>query len=216
MKGKTLIDAIDVMQPRARTSAKPLRLPIHKVHEIAGVGTVAVGCVQAGTLSIGMSITLAPSGVTAEVVSIEKHHWEAEKAREREIVSFSIGDNGPVSRGDVASDSDNDPATSCKSFEVRLIARGPINNGDTFTVYCHTAHAECTLETIRSMDRRTDEIIEDQPSVVHPGHAAVVKMTPINPICVERHSDYEDLGHVVIRSSGKTFGFGTVVGVEKN
>merc|ERR1711890_136735 len=48
--GKTLLDAIDAIEPPTRPTDKPLRLPLQDVYKIGGIGTVPVGRVETGTI----------------------------------------------------------------------------------------------------------------------------------------------------------------------
>src|SRR5258706_203001 len=70
-KGKTLLDAIDAIEPPSRPSDKPLRLPLQDVYKIGGIGTVPVGRVETGIIKAGMVVTFAPTNVTTEVKSVE-------------------------------------------------------------------------------------------------------------------------------------------------
>ncbi|KAJ1796688.1 translation elongation factor EF-1 alpha [Coemansia sp. RSA 2399] len=55
--GKTLVDAIDAIEPPVRPSDKPLRLPLQDVYKIGGIGTVPVGRVEAITFLFGPLIS---------------------------------------------------------------------------------------------------------------------------------------------------------------
>ena len=66
--GKTLLEAIDAIQPPADPKDLPLRLPVQDVFKIGGVGTVAVGQVQTGTIKPGMVVTFAPTYLTTVVI----------------------------------------------------------------------------------------------------------------------------------------------------
>ena len=46
--GKTLLEAIDAIEPPSRNADKPLRLPLQDVYKIGGIGTVPVGRVESG------------------------------------------------------------------------------------------------------------------------------------------------------------------------
>ncbi|KAG1242762.1 hypothetical protein G6F65_022839 [Rhizopus arrhizus] len=72
--GKTLLDAIDNIDPPTRPVDKPLRLPLQDVYKIGGIGTVPVGRVETGVIKAGMVVTFAPAAVTTEVKSVEMHH----------------------------------------------------------------------------------------------------------------------------------------------
>jgi elongation factor 1-alpha len=53
VKGKTLLDAIDAIEPPQRPTDKPLRLPLQDVYKIGGIGTVPVGRVETGIIKAG-------------------------------------------------------------------------------------------------------------------------------------------------------------------
>ena len=73
-KGKTLLEALNDLQPPKRPTDKPLRLPLQDVYKIGGVGTVPVGRVETGKIKAGMMVNFAPVGLTAECRSVEMHH----------------------------------------------------------------------------------------------------------------------------------------------
>ncbi len=60
--GKTLLEAIDAIDPPSRPTDKALRLPLQDVYKIGGIGTVPVGRVETGIIKSGMVVTFAPAG----------------------------------------------------------------------------------------------------------------------------------------------------------
>jgi elongation factor 1-alpha len=90
VKGKTLLDAIDAIEPPVRPHDKPLRLPLQDVYKIGGIGTVPVGRVETGIIKAGMVVTFAPSNVTTEVKSVEMHHEQLEQGNPGDNVGFNV------------------------------------------------------------------------------------------------------------------------------
>ena len=90
VKGKTLLDAIDAIEPPVRPSDKPLRLPLQDVYKIGGIGTVPVGRVETGVIKAGMVVAFAPSNVTTEVKSVEMHHEQLEQGLPGDNVGFNV------------------------------------------------------------------------------------------------------------------------------
>lgn len=90
VKGKTLLDAIDAIEPPTRPSDKPLRLPLQDVYKIGGIGTVPVGRVETGIIKAGMVVSFAPSNVTTEVKSVEMHHEQLEAGKPGDNVGFNV------------------------------------------------------------------------------------------------------------------------------
>ena len=90
VKGKTLLDAIDAIEPPVRPSDKPLRLPLQDVYKIGGIGTVPVGRVETGIIKPGMVVSFAPANVTTEVKSVEMHHEQLEQGMPGDNVGFNV------------------------------------------------------------------------------------------------------------------------------
>ncbi|KAJ2372790.1 translation elongation factor EF-1 alpha, partial [Coemansia sp. RSA 2603] len=177
--GKTLVEAIDAIEPPVRPSDKPLRLPLQDVYKIGGIGTVPVGRVETGVIKAGMDIR----------------------------------------RGNVCSDSKNDPAKAAASFTAQVIVMnhpGQISAGYAPVLDCHTAHIACKFqELIEKIDRRTGKVTETNPKFVKSGDAAIVKMIPSKPMCVESFTTFPPLGRFAVRDMRQTVAVGVIKSVEK-
>merc|ERR1711883_21118 len=146
--GKTLLEAIDAIDPPSRPVDKPLRLPLQDVYKIGGIGTVPVGRVETGVIKAGIVVTFAPANVTTEVKSVEMHHETLTEGLPGDNVGFNVKNVAvkDIRRGNVCSDSKNDPAKEAKSFNAQVIVLnhpGEIQNGYTPVLDCHTAHIAC-------------------------------------------------------------------------
>ncbi|KLO14431.1 translation elongation factor [Schizopora paradoxa] len=221
VKGKTLLEAIDAIEPPSRPSDRPLRLPLQDVYKIGGIGTVPVGRVETGIIKAGMVVTFAPSNVTTEVKSVEMHHEQLTEGKPGDNVGFNVKNVSvkDIRRGNVASDSKNDPAKEAASFKAQVIVLnhpGQISNGYSPVLDCHTAHIACKFETIEAkIDRRTGKTSEENPKFVKSGDACMVKMVPSKPMCVETFSDYAPLGRFAVRDMRQTVAVGVIKEVEK-
>merc|ERR1719327_2209974 len=219
--GKTLFEAIDAISPPVRPVSKPLRLPLQDVYKIGGIGTVPVGRVETGTIKAGMIVTFAPANVTTEVKSVEMHHETLDEGVPGDNVGFNVKNVSikDIKRGMVTSDSKNDPAKEAKAFNAQVIVLnhpGEIQKGYTPVLDCHTAHIACKFATlIEKIDRRSGKKIEDNPSKVKSGDAAIVEMIPSKPMCVEPFSQYAPLGRFAVRDMRQTVAVGVIKKVEK-
>jgi elongation factor 1-alpha len=238
VKGKTLLDAIDAIEPPVRPSDKPLRLPLQDVYKIGGIGTVPVGRVETGIIKAGMVVTFAPSNVTTEVKSVEMHHEQLEQGLPGDNVGFNVKwvftvcqmmqvlifmfrnvSVKDIRRGNVASDSKNDPAKEAASFNAQVIVLnhpGQIGAGYAPVLDCHTAHIACKFaELLEKIDRRTGKAIEQAPKFVKSGDACIVKLIPSKPMCVESYSEYPPLGRFAVRDMRQTVAVGVIKSVDK-
>ena len=131
-----------------------------------------------------MVVTFAPVNVTTEVKSVEMHHESLPEAGPGDNVGFNVKNVSvkDIRRGNVASDSKNDPAKEAKTFNAQVIVLnhpGEIGNGYSPVLDCHTAHIACKFtELLEKIDRRSGKKMEDFPKKVKSGDAAIVKMTP--------------------------------------
>jgi len=220
--GKTMFEALDAIIPPTRPDDKPLRLPLQDVYKIGGIGTVPVGRVETGKIKPGMVVTFAPSNVTTEVKSVEMHHESLPEAGPGDNVGFNVKNVSvkDIRRGNVASDSKNDPAKEAKSFKAQVIVLnhpGEIGNGYSPVLDCHTAHIACKFkELVEKIDRRSGKKMEDFPKKVKSGDAAIVNMVPSKPMCVEAFSQYPPLGRFAVRDMRQTVAVGVIKSVEKS
>merc|ERR1712137_1119360 len=122
-KGMTLLEALDSVIPPTRPTDKPLRLPLQDVYKIGGIGTVPVGRVETGIIKPGMVVTFAPNMLTTGVKSVEMHHESLPEAGPGDNVGFNVKNVSvkDIRRGNVASDSKNDPAREAKTFNAQVI-----------------------------------------------------------------------------------------------
>jgi elongation factor 1-alpha len=220
-KGPTLLEALDQLSEPKRPSDKPLRVPLQDVYKIGGIGTVPVGRVETGILKPGMVVTFAPTGVTTEVKSVEMHHEALTQATPGDNVGFNVKNVSvkDIRRGFVAGDSKNDPPVETANFLAQVIILnhpGQIHAGYAPVLDCHTAHIACKFEELVSkVDRRSGKVLEDAPKNVKSGDAAMVRLIPSKPMCVENFADYPPLGRFAVRDMRQTVAVGVIKEVTK-
>merc|ERR1711898_69493 len=179
------------------------------------------GRVETGIIKPGMVVTFAPSNVTTEVKSVEMHHESMPEATPGDNVGFNVKNVSvkEIRRGNVASDSKNDPAKEAVDFMAQVIIMehpGQISAGYTPVLDCHTAHIACKFSEItEKLDRRTAKKVEDNPKFVKKGDACMAKLVPTKPMCVEAFKSYAPLGRFAVRDMRQTVAVGVIKEVEK-
>jgi len=220
-KGPTLLEALDSITEPKRPSDKPLRVPLQDVYKIGGIGTVPVGRVETGVLKPGVTVTFAPAGVTTEVKSVEMHHVQLTEAQPGDNVGFNVKNVSvkDIRRGYVAGDSKQDPPQGTENFTAQVIIinhPGEIHNGYAPVLDCHTAHIACKFAEITSkIDRRSGKELEKLPKSVKSGDAAIVRLVPQKPMCVETFTEYPPLGRFAVRDMRQTVAVGVIKEVVK-
>ena len=220
-KGRTLLEALDELQPPKRPTEKPLRLPLQDVYKIGGIGTVPVGRVETGIMKPMDIVTFAPVNLTTEVKSIEMHHESLPEAQPGDNVGFNVKNVSvkDLRRGYVVGLLKNDPPMETGDFTAQVIILnhpGQICNGYAPVLDCHTAHIACKFEKIETkIDRRSGKELEKEPKFIKSGDAAIVKLAPSKPMCVEVFTEYPPLGRFAVRDMRQTVAVGVIKGVNK-
>merc|ERR1711997_1137561 len=159
--------------------------------------------------------------VATECKSVEMHHEQLAEAVPGDNVGFNVRNVSvkDIRRGNVASDSANDPAKEATMFKAQVIIMnhpGQISQGYSPVVDCHTAHVACRFDKLlEKIDRRTGKKVEDSPKFIKSGDAAIVEMLPSKPMCVETFSEYAPLGRFAVRDMRQTVAVGIIKEVTK-
>ncbi|MBD3213562.1 MAG: translation elongation factor EF-1 subunit alpha [Candidatus Lokiarchaeota archaeon] len=208
--GPTLIDAIDEFELPEKPVDKPLRVPIQDAYRIKGTGVVPVGRVETGVLKKGDQILIQPTGYKGEIRSIEMHHEEIPEAEPGDNIGFSIRGltMEDVHRGDVMGRPDNPPTviTPNGSFTGQVIViwhPTAVAQGYTPVIHAHTAQVAAKfVELKKKLDQKTGAVIEDSPKFIKKNEAAIVTMSPIKKLCLEKYEDIPEMGRFAVRDMG--------------
>jgi elongation factor 1-alpha len=217
-KGKTLVETLDELKAPPLPTDKPLRMPIQDVYNIKGVGAVPVGRVETGILKPGDKIVFMPSGKEGEVKSIEAHHEQLPQAGPGDNIGFNVRGitRQDVARGDVVGHP-NDKPTVAKEFIAQIVVLNhptaiPVNYTPVF--HLHTSQLSCRFaELQKKLDSKTGQVKEENPKFLKSGDAAIVKIIPTRPICVEEYKKFPQLGRFAIRDMGQTVAAGIIISV---
>ncbi|MEM3699454.1 MAG: translation elongation factor EF-1 subunit alpha [Candidatus Bathyarchaeia archaeon] len=219
-KGPTLLDALDVFEVPPKPLDKPLRIPVQDVYSITGVGTVPVGRVETGVLKEGDMVIFMPANKQAEVKSIEMHHTRIPRAEPGDNIGFNVRGvaKTDLRRGDVCGHVTN-PPTVAKEFIGQIIViyhPTAIAAGYTPVLHYHTGQVACRFtELIRKIDPRSGQVVEEKPSFLKTGDAAIVRMEPLHPISIETYTEFPELGRFAVRDMGTTIAAGVVKEITK-
>lgn len=226
-KGPTLYEALDMVEPPKPLIDKPFRLPIQKVYSIKGVGTVVTGRVESGVLKTGDDVLILPLGKKSKAFSIEMHHERLEEAKPGDNVGVNVKgiSRDEVKRGDVMCHPHSPPPVVGQLGDTiygYIIARficiwhpTSIAAGYTPVMHAHTLQVAVKfVELLKKIDPKTGEVVEEKPSFIRKGEAALVKLLPQKPCCLERFRDIPPLGRFAIRDMGRLIGVGVVEDIE--
>ena len=216
-KGKILLEQLDELFVPEKPTNLPLRLPIQDVYNITGIGVVPVGRVETGVMKIGQKIMIVPGregkGVPGEVKTIEMHHEQMKEANPGDNIGFSVRGIGKkdIARGDVLGPADNVPTVASEFTAQIVVLNHPtvMTVGYTPVFHIHTAQVACQITAIeKKLNPATGEVLAENPDFIKNGDAAIVKIKPVQPLCIEKQKDIPQLSRFAIRDSGATVAAG--------
>ena len=167
-----------------------------------------------------MKLFSSPTGVSAEVKTVEMHHTAVEQANPGDNVGMSLKGpkKGDFKRGEVFGDQTNNPPVPVTDFTAQIvIMKHPkgIKAGYTPILDLHTLHMACKfVEIISKIDKKTGDVIEEKPEMLKNGDVGMVKIKASKPICIETFKEFQPLGRFAIRDT-RTVGVGRVIEIHK-
>ncbi len=218
--GPTLLEAINNLSAPDRPTNLPLRMPIQDVYNITGIGVVPVGRIECGIMKINQKVVAVPGregkAVHGEVKTIEMHHEQQQTAEPGDNVGISVRGftKKDIARGDVIGPAESFPTVASEFTAQIVVLNHPtvITVGYTPVFHIHTAQVACqVVEIVKKLNPATGEVLQENPDFIKNGDAAIVKIKPIQPLCIERQKEIPQLARFAIRDSGATVAAGMCI-----
>ncbi|HME87039.1 MAG TPA: translation elongation factor EF-1 subunit alpha [Candidatus Nanoarchaeia archaeon] len=222
--GPTLLEALDQLDEPQKPTQLPLRLPLQDVYKIAGIGTVPVGKVETGVMKLNDKVVIVPGregkGISGEVKTIEMHHEMLQEAEPGDNVGFVVRgvEKKDVARGDVLGHVTHPPTVATEFTAQIVVLNHPsvITVGYTPVFHIHTAQIACqVMEIVKKLDPATGATVAEHPDFIKNGDAAIVKLKPMQPLCIETNKDIPQMARFAIRDSGVTVAAGICIDLVK-
>ena len=180
------------------------------------MGTVVVGKLEAGKVKKGDSLLLMPNRTSVEVAAIfNEQEEEVPAAISGDNVRIKIKgvDSEDVNAGFVLTDP-REPVHVVQQFEAQLAIlehRNIIAPGYSAVMHVHTLSEEITIPALlHYYDKKTGKKSRKPPQFARKGMKIVALIETAQPICLEKFSDYPQLGRFTVRDEGRTIGIGKV------
>src|SRR3989338_6693579 len=218
--GPTLLEAINNLNAPERPTNLPLRMPIQDVYNITGIGVVPVGRIECGIMKVNQKVVAVPGregkAVHGEVKTIEMHHEQQQTAEQGDNVGISVRGftKKDIARGDVIGPAESFPTVASEFTAQIVVLNHPtvITVGYTPVFHIHTAQVACqVVEIVKKLNPATGEVLQEKPDFIKNGDAAIVKIKPIQPLCIEKQKEIPQLARFAIRDSSATVAAGMCI-----
>jgi len=219
-QGPCLLQVLDNLVAPRRPRELPLRMPIHHVYKISGYGTVVAGTIRAGVLKLHDIVYFTPGHMSSEARMIQKHGKVISEAVPGDTVGLHIKGISvrDFKRGEVCGEYKREPPKPCEEFIAQIVVVDhptEIKRGYSPIIDCHSAHVACRFEEILTKMTKLGKVVEEKPESLKKGDAAMVKMVPLKPLCVETYKEYPALGRFIVRDMKRIVAVGMIKSVVK-
>ncbi|KAG5543616.1 hypothetical protein RHGRI_016386 [Rhododendron griersonianum] len=219
--GPCLFEALDSVEVPLRDPKGPFRLPI--IDKFKDMGTVVMGKVESGSVSEGDSLLLMPNKAQVKVLAI---YIDEDKVRcagpgENLRVRLSGIEEDDILSGFVLC-SVVRPIASVSEFVAQLQILELLDNaiftaGYKAVLHIHAVVEECEIvELMQQIDPKTKKLMKKKVLFVKNGAVVVCRIQVNNVICIEKFSDFAQLGRFTLRTEGKTVAVGKVTDVSSS
>lgn len=148
--GPTLMEFLETV-PVDLDSArqKPMRLPVQWVNRPNLDFRGFAGTLASGTVKVGDTVRVMPSGKESKVKSIILHTQSLSQAIASQAITLTLEDEIDISRGDILCSPDA-PATAADQFETKLVwmIDEPMQPGRSYWLKCGTRTVNATVTRI--------------------------------------------------------------------
>ena len=214
--GSTFIETLDkTINPSTLPVNKPLRGFVQDIYRQEDK-EIIVCKVETGILETGKAICFNPSEKQGQLKAIEVFGTKITKAEPGDSVGLLVDGISEIERGEVISYLENKPK-KVKNFlaEIILFSDIQIENSDILTIRCGTAGRKCKVQTIlNEIDPINLTVRTEYPGFLKQESVGQLVLSPLEPLCVEKYSEFPPLGRFVVEGKKGTAGAGLVLEVQ--
>ncbi|KAG5041798.1 hypothetical protein JHK85_014274 [Glycine max] len=213
--GPCLFEALDAIEVPLRDPNGPFRMPI--IDKFKDMGTVVMGKVESGSVREGDSLLVMPNKDPVKVVAIFIDEDRVKRAGPGENLRIRLSgvEEEDILSGFVLSSVAN-PIPAVTEFVAQLVILELLDNaiftaGYKAVLHIHSVVEECEIvELLQQIDTKTKKPMKKKVLFVKNGAVVVCRVQVNNSICIEKFSDFPQLGRFTLRTEGKTVAVGKV------
>lgn len=213
--GSCLFEALDAIEGPPRDPKGPFRMPI--IDKFKDMGTVVMGKVESGSICESESLIVMPNKASVKVLAIFIDDNRVKRAGPGENLRVRLSgiEEEDILSGFVLS-SIAKPIVAVTEFIAQLVFLESLDNaiftaGYKAVLHIHSVVEECEIvELLQQIDPKTRKPMKKKVLFVKNGAIVVCRIQVNNLICIEKFSDFAQLGRFTLRTEGKTVAVGKV------
>ncbi|XP_010540015.1 PREDICTED: eukaryotic peptide chain release factor GTP-binding subunit ERF3A [Tarenaya hassleriana] len=213
--GPCLFEVLDSIEIPPRDPNGPFRMPI--IDKFKDMGTVVMGKVESGSIREGDSLIVMPNKEQVKVLAIFCDEDKVRRAGPGENLRVRLSgvEEEDIVSGFVLSGIAR-PVSAVSEFVAQLQILELLDNaiftaGYKAVLHIHSVVEECEIvELMQQIDPKTRKPMKKKVLFVKNGALVVCRVQVNNTICVEKFSDFPQLGRFTLRTEGKTVAVGKV------
>ncbi len=212
VEGPPLLDQLDRLQSPQEVQGESPRFLVQDI--LTRVGKrVAVGTLTGGTLNVGDSIRLEPSGARSSIAGLTRAGKPVSTLENGASGGVLFADDVWADRGAViVSEAETLTATSRLTAQLFWFDRAPLTRGESVTVKLGTADTTAIVDNIEDVvDASTLDRQSGAATSLPRDDTARVSLTLDTPQFADSHHRHPETGRLVITRRGRIVGGGTLL-----
>ncbi|XP_024959025.1 eukaryotic peptide chain release factor GTP-binding subunit ERF3A-like isoform X1 [Cynara cardunculus var. scolymus] len=213
--GQCLFEVLDVIDVPLRDPKAPFRMPI--IDKFKDMGTVVMGKVESGSVREGSNLLIMPNKVQVKVVALYCDEDRCRSAAPGENLRVRVSgiEEEDILSGFVLSSVEK-PIAAVYEFVAQLHILELLENaiftaGYKAILHIHAVVEECEIiELMQQIDPKTRKPMKKKVLFVKNGAVVICRIQVTNMICIEKFSEFQQLGRFTLRTEGKTVAIGKV------
>ncbi|EDO48034.1 predicted protein, partial [Nematostella vectensis] len=212
--GKPFLKYIDQLPSLTRSVDGPVRLPI--ADKYRDMGTIVLGKVESGTINKGQTLVLMPNKVNVELTTVIYDEEEMTSARAGDNVKLRLKgvEEEDVSPGFVLC-SPHNLCHTVRTFDAQVVIlehKSIICAGYSAVLHIHNVVEEVSFLTLIALiDKKTGKKGQTRPRFIKQDQIAIARLETQGVICIEKFSDFQQMGRFTLRDEGHTIAIGKVL-----
>lgn len=195
-------------------------MSVTDIYKGISAGYCIAGRIETGVLCPNDRILVCPikEQATVKQVAIDELSQSSAFAGDQVSVTLTGIDTSSITVGSILCDVNNIVPITTR-IQVRIVVfniRVPITIGFPVLLHHQSLIEPAIIIKLKSqLHKGTGEIIKKHPRCLTNNSCAVVEIEVTKPICIEKYSDFKELGRVMLRVGGATIAAGLVTKILK-